>query len=96
MQVNYETSVKTNIQTKKSLTLRAVLNYIGVFLTIGMLLTIFTVPLSLNEELQFYYNTDLLLKKYKLTNFIAFSIGFAVIYFLAVNVYYMWWAKQNR
>ncbi len=96
MQVNYEPNAKTISQTKKSLTLRAVLNYFGVFLTIGMLLTIFTVPLSLNEELQFYYNTDLQLKEYKLTNFIAFSIGSAAIYFLAVNVYYLRWAKQIR
>ncbi|WP_227413816.1 hypothetical protein [Cytobacillus luteolus] len=59
------------------------------------MLTIFTVPLSLNDELEFYYNTELLLKEYKLINFIAFSIGSAVIYFLAVNIYCLW-SKQNR
>lgn len=88
MQVKYEPNVKTNIKTSKRLTLRAVLNYYGVFLTVGLLLTIFTVPVSQNEQLKFYYNTDLVLKDYKLLNFIYFIVVVSSIYFLVVNIYY--------
>ncbi|WP_461610871.1 hypothetical protein [Cytobacillus kochii] len=79
---------QVNVYDKKELTIRFVLNIYGIFVILGFILSIFTSPISLNEQLQFVYHTEHLLKEEKVIQLIIFLVMGAMIYFTAVNIFY--------
>ncbi|MEK4967106.1 hypothetical protein MKX29_05300 [Cytobacillus sp. FSL R7-0696] len=86
---------QVNVYDKK-LTIRFVLNIYGIFVILGFILSIFTSPISLNEQLQFVYHTEHLLKEEKVIQLIIFLVMGAMIYFTAVNIFYHQLSKREE
>lgn len=86
---------QVNVYDKK-LTIRFVLNIYGIFVILGFILSIVTSPISLNEQLQFVYHTEHLLKEEKVIQLIIFLVMGAVIYFTAVNIFYHQLSKREE
>ncbi|MCA1028946.1 hypothetical protein LCM23_23200 [Cytobacillus kochii] len=84
---------QVNVYDKK-LTIRFALNIYGIFVILGFILSIFTSPISLNEQLQFVYHTEHLLKEEKVIQLIIFLVMGAMIYFTAVNIFYHQLSKR--
>ncbi|MDF0728409.1 hypothetical protein PY093_17355 [Cytobacillus sp. S13-E01] len=88
MEINPQTSRNIEIVTKKEITIKKVLNIYGVFTVLALILSVFTTPISINENMQFFYNEDLIMGAKKLKEFLIFIFGSAIVYFLSVNLYY--------
>ncbi|KQU15287.1 hypothetical protein ASG65_27375 [Bacillus sp. Leaf13] len=73
---------------QKEITIRTVLNIYGVFAVLVLILSIFTTPISINENMQFFYNEDLMMEAKKIKEFLFFIFGSALVYFSLVNLYY--------
>ncbi|MDQ0271704.1 hypothetical protein [Cytobacillus purgationiresistens] len=89
MEVNPQTSHKIKIVTKKETKTRTFLNIYGVFACIGLVLSIFTVPISISENMEFIRDEELLMETNKIKGFLTFIISSAVLYFSLVNLYYI-------
>lgn len=89
LQVNYTPNVHREITLKKQRTVRTVLNITGVLIFLGLALSIYTMPLTLNENKEIYFNHDYKLKPSYLKEFIAFIVGSAIIYFSLVNLFFL-------
>ncbi|MFJ7932582.1 hypothetical protein [Peribacillus sp. NPDC096448] len=74
--------------SKKEITLRTVLNIYGVFTVLALILSIFKPPISINENMQLFYNEDLKMEAKKVKEFLFFIFGSALVYFSLVNLYY--------
>ncbi|KSU86666.1 hypothetical protein A2U94_14830 [Bacillus sp. VT 712] len=96
MNSNLQTSKPVKVVVKKKLTIRSVLNLYGIFAIAGMLLSIFTTLVSLNENMELYLKTEEMLKGKKLKEFLAFIFGSAVVYFSLVNIYYYFLEKKHK
>ena len=88
LEINPQTSRNVEIVTKKEITIRTVLNIYGVFTVIALILSIFTTPVSINENMQFFYNEDLMMGAKKIKEFLLFIFSSALVYFSLVNLYY--------
>lgn len=88
MDFKSETSHDIEIVIKKKITFRTVLNIYGILVIFALILSIFTVPISINENIQFLYNEDLIMETKKIKEFILFIFSIGVIYFLLVNIFY--------
>lgn len=86
LEINQQTS--ENAVTKKEITIRTVLNIYGGFAVLGLILSIFTTPISLNENMRLFYNEDLMMESKKIKEFLFFIFGSALVYFSLVNIYY--------
>ncbi|MEK5101121.1 hypothetical protein MKX83_03915 [Cytobacillus sp. FSL M8-0252] len=86
---------QVNVYDKK-LTIRFGLNIYGIFVILGFILSIFISPISLNEQLQFVYHTEHLLKEEKVIQLIIFLVMGAVIYFPATNIFYHQLSKREE
>uniref|UniRef100_UPI003F492582 hypothetical protein n=1 Tax=Niallia taxi TaxID=2499688 RepID=UPI003F492582 len=84
---NTQTSQKVELYNKRIITIRTVLNIYGVFAFIGLILSVFTIPVSVSEDMQFFYNKKLLMGQMKIKEFLLFIISAAVAYFVLVNIY---------
>ncbi|MFS0861161.1 hypothetical protein [Fredinandcohnia sp. 179-A 10B2 NHS] len=89
LQVNYTPSVHREVKLKKQRTVRTVLNISGVLIFLGLALSIFTMPLTLNENKEIYFNHDYKLKPSYLKEFIVFIVGSAIVYFSLVNLFFL-------
>ena len=85
---NSNTSIKTNIKSR-NLSVRAVLNIIGVFIFIGLLLTTLSTTIPANQGMEYYQTGEHMMKHYKIIEFSLFVLASGVIYFFLVNIYYM-------
>jgi hypothetical protein len=88
LETNPQTSGNVEIVSKKEVTIRTVLNFYGVFAVLGLILSIVTTPVSLDENYQFYFNKELMMGKKKIKEFLLFICIVAVTYFSFVNLYY--------
>jgi hypothetical protein len=93
LQTNHQTSQTIEVVTTNKMTVRTVLNVYGVFTVLGLIVTIFTTPISISESMVFYFNEELLLEGKKLKEFLFFIIGTALIYFSLVNLYFKYLKK---
>jgi len=73
--------------TKKKLNTKRVLNLYGLFTVIALISSLFTIPISVNENLQLFYNKELLLETYKVKEFLQFIFVSALFFFFLVNIY---------
>ena len=89
METNVQTSQNIEIVTKKEITIRKVLNIYGVFAVIGLLLSIFTNPISLNENMQVYFNEEIMMEPKKVKEFLLFIFLSSSIFFFLVNIYFI-------
>lgn len=87
MQIQQQTSNNVEIVTKKKLNTKRVLNLYGLFTVIALISSIFTIPISVNENLQLFYNKELLLETYKVKEFLQFIFVSALFFFFLVNIY---------
>ncbi len=95
MLTNIELHQNIKIVTKKEVSLRTLLNVIGIFIFGGLLLTIVTVPFSVNKKMDLYMNNSLKLDFNNLQEFLLFIFGSASIYYFLVNIYFKggFWQK---
>jgi hypothetical protein len=88
LETNPQTSGNVEIVSKKEVTIRIVLNFYGVFAILGLILSIVTIPVSLDENYQFYFNKELMMGEKKIKEFLLFICIVAVTYFSFLNLYY--------
>jgi len=86
LEINQQMS--ENAEIVREITIRTVLNQYGGFAVLGLILSIFTTPISLNENMRLFYNEDLMMEAKKIKEFLFFIFGSALIYFFLVNLYY--------
>jgi len=87
VQIQQQTSNSVEIVTKKKLNTKRVLNLYGLFTVIALISSIFTIPISVNENLQLFYDKELLLETYKVKEYLQFIFGSALFFFFLVNIY---------
>ncbi|WP_273122631.1 hypothetical protein ACNRWW_04625 [Metabacillus sp. HB246100] len=92
MQLQQELSKNVEIVTKREWNVKRVLTIYGLFTVFALVISIFTVPISISENLQLFYNEELLLKFYKIKEFLLFIFGSAFLFFFLVTIY----AKGKR
>ncbi len=86
LEINQQTS--ENAEIVRGITIRTVLNLYGGFAVFGLILSIFTTPISLNENMRLFYNEDLMMEAKKIKEFLFFIFGSALVYFSLLNLYY--------
>lgn len=74
METNVQTSQNVEIVTKKEVSMRKLLNIIGIFIFAGLALTNVTTPLPSSEDTK---------------EFLLFIVGSAIIYYFLVNIYFI-------
>ncbi|HZH59020.1 MAG TPA: hypothetical protein VEY70_05525 [Metabacillus sp.] len=89
METNVQTTQNINIVTKKEMNIRRLLNGIGVFIFAGLFLSIVTIPISINGQLEFFINEELKMDGKHLKEFSIFTTLSAIIYFILVNIYFI-------
>lgn len=88
LQVDYKPASEQVLKANKGISVQKLLNIAGSFMLLGLLISIFTVPFSLNEELQLYYDNRLVLKGEKLEEFLSFVVAAGFAYFMLVRLYF--------
>jgi hypothetical protein len=96
LEINQQTSRNFEVVTTREITVRTVLNVYGVFTVLGLIVTIFTTPISINESMEFYFNEDLMLEGKKIKEFLFFIFGSAFLYFCLVNFFFKYLKKSNN
>lgn len=91
LQVDYKPASEQMLKADKGISFQKLLNMAGSFMLLGLLASIFTVPFSLNEELQLYYDNRLVLKGEKLEGFLSFVFAAGFAYFMLVWLYFTQW-----
>ena len=81
MNTNTQMSRDADLYKKKNITIRTVLNIYGIFAVAGLILSIYTIPVSINNNMQFFYNEELLMDQKKIKEFLIFIFSSAVVYF---------------
>ena len=81
---------------KKFFTLRVVLNTYGVLTILGWMLTIYTHPITVNQENGIFFDQSLMLSDQKIKELLSFLFVVGVIYFSIVNVYCNKRNKRDR
>ena len=81
------------MKVKKILTFRGVLNTYGILTILGWILTIYTHPITVDQENGIFFNQSLMLSDEKMKELLSFLFVVGVIYFSIVNVYYN---KRNK
>lgn len=81
------------MRVKRKLTFRDVLNIYGVLAILGMILTIYTHPVSASSEKWIFFDQSLMMSGQEIKEFLFFLLIVGVIYFSAVNVY---WRKKKE
>ncbi|MGM0877810.1 MAG: hypothetical protein ACQEWV_24500 [Bacillota bacterium] len=86
MEVNPQTSHNIEIVTKKKISIRTVLNIYGAFTFLGLILSIFTVPITINGDMEFFRNE---MKPKEIKELLLFTFVSAFIYYFLVNIYFI-------
>jgi len=74
LKTNVKTSQNVEIVTIKEVSMRKLLNIIGMFIFCGLALSIITTPISSSEDTK---------------EFLLFIVGSAIIYYFLVNIYFI-------
>jgi hypothetical protein len=88
LQVDYKPASEQVLKAGKAISVQKLLNIAGSFMLLGLLVSIYTVPFSLNEELRLYYDNKLVLKGEKLEEFLSFVFAAGFAYFMLVRLYF--------
>ncbi|MBD8067816.1 hypothetical protein [Bacillus sp. PS06] len=88
MELKTQTSHQIEIVTKKEITIRSVLNLFGIFAVLVLVLSIFTIPISINSAGNLHYNEEIQMESKKIKEFLFFILSSAFVYYLLVNMYY--------
>ena len=75
------------MKVKKILTFRGVLNIYGILTILGWILTIYTHPITVDQENGIFFNQSLMLSDEKMKELLSFLFVVGVIYFSIVNMY---------
>lgn len=85
LEVQTKAAAEINIHTKENMTIKKALQIYGIFAVIGMFLSNLTIPVSLNEEMQFFLNEELKLSPTELKEFSVFIIVNACVFFGVIH-----------
>ena len=72
---------------KNFFTLRVVLNTYGVLTILGWIITIYTHPITVNQENGIFFDQSLMMSNQEIKELLFFLFVIGVIYFSIVNVY---------
>lgn len=72
---------------KKRITTRGALNMYGVFTVISLILSIYTQPFSVNDNMEIFFNREIMLSPSEIKGFLIFIFISATIYFLTISIY---------
>lgn len=87
MQIQTQTSRNVEVVTKKKFNTKTVLNIYGILTVIALILSIFTNPISVNENMQLFHNEEFILKTYEIKEFLQFIFVSSLFFFFLVNIY---------
>lgn len=88
MEVQPKWEAKAEIQTKRRLTIKHALQIYGAAGVIGMFLTIFTIPISINGEMELFINEGLKMNTKEMKELTAFIVISTLIYFGVIHIVY--------
>ncbi|EDL66660.1 hypothetical protein [Bacillus sp. SG-1] len=87
MELNYKTSPVDQPVALPRISVRAVMNFIGVVIFGGLLLMPFTLPISLSSGFEFYQSEKIAMNESEFVEYTLFTLGSGVLYFLLANIY---------
>ena len=70
------------------MSIKRVANIYGVFTVFALLLSIFTHPISVNEDMKLFFDKEIMLERSEIKTFLIFIFTSATIYLFAVNIYF--------
>ncbi|MDQ0231989.1 hypothetical protein [Metabacillus malikii] len=82
-------TTEVTVVTKRNITTRFALNIYGIVLVLGLLLSIYTTTFSFEASLGFYQSEERLMEPKKMKEYIIFIVSTGIVYFLAVNLYFI-------
>lgn len=86
MEVNPQTSHSIEVVTKKEISIRKVLNIYGAFTFLGLLVSIYTVPLTISGDMEFIRHE--MEPKY-IKELLLYILVSAFPYYFLVNIYFL-------
>ena len=87
MELNYKASPVDQPVAPTRISVRAVMNFIGVVIFGGLLLMPFTLPFSWSSGLEVYQSEEIAMNKSEFVEYTLFTLGCGVLYFLLANIY---------
>ncbi|WP_226665271.1 hypothetical protein [Metabacillus litoralis] len=84
MNVNPQSTRNIEIVSRKKISVKTVLTIYGIFTFLGLLLSIYTVPLSINGDMVFFRSE---MEKEKQQEFLLFIFLSGFLYFILINIY---------
>lgn len=81
MEIQTQTSQNMKVITKKKFTVTTFLIIYGALSALSLVLSIFTVPISIDENLKFIYDEKLMLKPNEIKEYLLFIFGSTFVYF---------------
>lgn len=70
------------------MSIKHVANIYGVFTVFALILSIFTHPISINEDMKLFFDKEIMLERSEIKTFLIFIFTSATICFFAVNIYF--------
>jgi len=89
MEVNYQRPTNIKTHPKREISLRVLLNIIGLVIFLGYSFMIITVPYGFTPDFQFQQLEETKLTYKKIKECLSFIFAAAIIYFFLVNIYFM-------
>jgi hypothetical protein len=73
---------------KKEISIKTALIIYGIFTVLTLIASIFTTSISINENMQLFFNKELMMEAKKIKEFLFFVLGSAFVYFSLVLLFY--------
>ena len=70
------------------MSIKRVANIYGAFTFFALILSIYTHPISVNDDMKLFFDKEIMLEPSEIKEFLIFIFISATLYFLAVNVYF--------
>ncbi len=70
----------------RKLSNRGLLNIYGIFTVISLILSIYTQPFTVNENMKVIFDREIMLKSNEIKEFLIFIFSSGAIYFIVVNI----------
>lgn len=93
--VSISLKINSNVKTggfmkkyKPIINTRIVLNIYGVFATLGLILSIFTHPITSDNNMKLFFDRELMMDSDEIKDFLLFVVVSASVYFCLINLYF--------
>lgn len=76
------------MKKNKIISIRIVLNIYGVFAMFGLILSIFTQPITSDNNMKLFFDRELMMDSDEIKDFLLFIFVSASVYFCLINLYF--------